>query len=401
MEAGLIFLNLGHIRRHADEPPACFQGRIPPAVYARSVVYSQARGQLALGERVYDSVVLICFVGLGGLGWVDGWFSGLADFPLTQGVVYLLTVALLFWGLSLPFQLVGQFGVEARFGFNKTTLDLWLMDRLKGLVLTGVLGGSVLYGVLWFMAATGHWWWLWVSGFVVAVSLALQVIYPLWIAPWFNRFEPLEDGELKAGVEALVSRLGFRMRGIYRMDASRRSGHGNAYFAGFGAGRRIVLFDTLLNGLKTDEVIAVLAHEIGHWRLRHIGKRLALSVIVQLAGFYALSRVMVYEPFYQAFGFSGAADYRALAVFGVCVGVFVFWIRPLFAAFSRAHEFEADAFAVQATGSAEGLSSALLSLSRDNLSNLTPHPMYSFYYYSHPSLHERFSALEGATAVAD
>ena len=391
----LQFLNHRHVQRHGDRPPERFRAWIGDDAYRRSVRYTLSRSRLTLAETLFDGLVLALFVLAGGFGAFDRLIPAIpGGYPLVQGVVYIGAVSLFFVALSIPFRLYGQFVIEERFGFNRMTFRLWLRDRMLTLVLAALIGGPVLYVLLVFMEATGALWWVWAAAFVLALLVFLQFLYPLLIAPLFNKFVPLENVALRDAVHALADRTGFALKGVYQMDASRRSSHGNAYFTGVGKSRRIVLFDTLLKSLQDKEILAVLAHEIGHWKLRHVASRLVSAGLLQLGGFFALSRLMAWEDFYLAFGFQEAAPYRALAIFAFCAGPFVFFLTPALTVLSRRQEYGADRFAVQTMGSAHDLSQALLRLSRDNLSNLTPHPWHSAVFYSHPPLAERLAALD-------
>lgn len=390
----LELMNIRHVRERADIIPERLHGWISEASYRRSVDYTLARAQFGLVEEACSTGFLLVFVLVGGFELIDRPVVALGFGPKLSGVAYFALLALLFAALAIPFRLYSRFVIEERFGFNRMTLRLWLVDLLKVTLLAVCLGAPVLFGLLWFMEATGAWWWAWASGFVFLVTLFIQMVYPSFIAPWFNRFTPLENEGIRTSVGSLAESVGFKMGGIYQMDASRRSSHGNAYFAGFGSSRRIVLFDTLLRSLSADQIVGVLAHEMGHYKLRHITKNLALGGAIQFLAFYVLSLLLQYEPFYGAFGFDASADYRALAVFFICSGPFTFFLTPIFSAISRHFEYQADQFAVRATGSVGRLSEALLGLSRDNLSNLTPHPWYSFFHYTHPTLLERLNAIE-------
>ncbi|MDQ7053425.1 MAG: M48 family metallopeptidase [candidate division KSB1 bacterium] len=274
------------------------------------------------------------------------------------------------------------------------TWKLFIIDGLKSLVLSLVLLAPLFWGLFWFMDKTGNYWWLYAFGFLAGFQLLMVYLYPTVVAPWFNKFTPLPDGSLKEKILHLVQKVHFHTSGIFVMDGSKRSKHSNAYFTGLGRVKRIVLFDTLVDNLEEDQVVSVLAHEIGHEKKHHIKKGLALSLASMLAGLWILSLLLHYPSFFQAFGFSGPSYHAAIILFGFCSGPFTFFLTPLGSILSRKYEYEADRFAVEAMGTARGLIGALLKLSKDNLSNLTPHPLYSFYYYSHPTLAERIAAME-------
>jgi STE24 endopeptidase len=291
-----------------------------------------------------------------------------------------------------------QFVVEQRFGFNRMTPRVFVADVLKSAAVSIVLIAPLLLALFWFVDRAGRWWWLLGFAGVSLFQLAVTVLYPTVIAPLFNKFTPLEEGSLRERIYALASRLGFATRGIFVMDGSRRSAHSNAYFAGLGRARRIVLYDTLVRSLSEESLVAVLAHEIGHEKSHHIRQRMAFSLLMLLAGFWVLSLLLPFEPFTRAFGFERPSPHALLVIVSFCAGPFTFFLSPLSAAWSRRHEYQADRFAVDATGGAAGLKAALIGLGRRNLSNLTPHPLYSFYTYTHPTLAERIAALDAYEA---
>ncbi len=395
VEAGLAWLNLRHSARHGGRVPAALAQAFSAADAERSQAYVQARGRLELLSLLADAALLAGLLFSGALPAWDGWLAAHAsgwDAP-HRFVVFLLGLGLPVALLSLPFSLYRTFRIEARFGFNRLTFAQWLRDRAKGLALGAALGLPVLYAVYGFMALTGRWWWLWLFGFLAAWQLLLVWLYPTVIARWFNRFTPLAQGALRSEVEALAGRAGFRTRGIYVMDAGRRSAHSNAYFTGL-VRPRIVLFDTLLSAMSEGETLGVLAHEMGHWRAGHVRRMIALSLGLQLAGLFVLSLAIGWPPLFQAFGFAGPSFHAAVALAALCGGTVTFWLGPLLARVSRRHEYEADAFSWRMLQRVEPLQSALIKLGRENLANLAPHPWYSAYHYSHPTLPERLAALE-------
>ena len=287
-----------------------------------------------------------------------------------------------------------RFKLEERFGFNTSTVGLWLSDRLKGLGLSLLLGYPLLVLVLKLVVWAGALWWLWAWGVVLGVQLLMAVLAPVLIFPLFNKFTPLPEGSLRDRLFALCHKTGFAARSIQVMDGSKRSRHSNAFFTGFGRWRRIVLFDTLLGQLAEEELAAVLAHEIGHWKKRHLRKMLIGSAASLLTGFYAVSVLTGQKWFYEVFGFEPGQAAVALLLAGLLGGVVVFWLSPVLNGWSRRHEFQADAFAAEAVGEAGALVGALRKLNRSNLSNLTPHPLYSAFYFSHPTLVEREQRLK-------
>ena len=390
----LTLLNLAHVRRHAAAVPEPFAAVVDGDTYARSVSYTLTRGRFGLLASVVSSAVLLVIVLTGTLGRIDGLIRTVPIHPYLQGILFIAAISLLFWLLALPFSLYSTFSIEGRFGFNRTTPGLYVVDTLKGVAISAVIGIPVLLGLFWFMDRTGSLWWIWAFAGMTVVQLVMSVLGPLVIAPLFNKFTPLPEGPLKERILALAQKLGFRTKGIFVVDSSKRSRHSNAYFTGLGRAKRIVLFDTLVQSSGEEEIVSVLAHEIGHEKRNHVKKGLAMSLAFSLAGFFLLSLLLHWPPLYQAFGFRQPGSHALLVLIAFCSGPFSFFLQPLFSMRSRKYEYEADRFAVQGVGSAAGMKSALLRLSRDNLSNLAPHPLYSFFHYSHPTLSERLAALD-------
>jgi STE24 endopeptidase len=397
VEAGLAWLNLRHSARHGATVPAALAGAYSAEDARRSQAYVQARERLGLASLLAGAALTAAVLLSGALGAWDGWVNAhLSGWAAPHRfVVYLVGLALPFGLMSLPFSLYRSFGIEARFGFNRMTWGLWLRDRAKGLALGAAIGLPLLYAVWGFMALAGAAWWLWLFAFLTAWQLLLVWLYPAVIARWFNRFAPLAAGDLRARVEALARRAGFRMGGIFVMDAGQRSTHSNAYFTGL-VRPRIVLFDTLVNTMTVDEAEAVLAHEIGHWRAGHVRRMIALTLALQLAGLWVLSRAIAWPPLFEAFGLATPSAHGALALAALAGGTVTFWLAPLLARLSRRHEYQADAYSRQLTGQSAALKTALVKLGRENLANLAPHPWYSAYHYSHPTLPERLAALDHA-----
>lgn len=398
LEAALALLNLRRARRAGGSVPAALAGHIPPKVALRGRDYTLARGRLEVAGLLYDAAVTLLLLFSGLLPAWDAWLAGRGIEGAHRFVAFLAGLFLLLGAAGLPFSLYRTFGLEARFGFNRTTPGLWLLDRVKGLALAAAIGLPVLYGAYALMAGTGGLWWLWVFLLLALLQMVLLWLYPIAIAPLFNRFEALPEGELRRRLEDLAARAGFRVQGIYVVDASRRSGHSNAYFAGFGR-PRIVLFDTLVKGMPMDETLAVLAHEMGHYKARHIHRMLAMNLALLLAGLYALSLLAGWPPLFAAFGFAVPSFHGLVALAALGGEAFTFLLTPLATALSRRHEFQADAYSVALLRLPEALKRALVRLSGENLANLTPHPWYSAYHYSHPTLPERLAAIDRAAAV--
>lgn len=391
-----------HVAAHRHQVPAAFATHITLSAHQKAADYTLAKARLGLVHLAWGTFILLGWTLLGGLNLLNQTLLQSMDAGMAQQLALLAAFALISGVLDLPFSLYQTFVLEARFGFNKSTLTLWLGDLLKSSLLAAVIGLPIAWIILWFMGTTGHLWWLWAWGIWTGFQLLLMWIFPSFIAPLFNKFEPLADESLKARVTALMQRCGFAAKGLFVMDGSRRSAHANAYFTGFGASKRVVFYDTLLKQLNADEVEAVLAHELGHFKHQHITKRMLGMFALSLAGFAALGWLSQQVWFYTglgaipstalAFGMSAHDDALALLLFMLATPVFTFWITPLMAHFSRRDEFEADAYAMQqAQGSA--LASALLKLYEDNASTLTPDPVYARYYYSHPPAVERLARM--------
>ncbi|OZI24983.1 peptidase M48 [Bordetella genomosp. 7] len=376
-----------HVARHRGQVPPEFAPRIGLASHQRAADYTVARVRLGMFERVYDAALLVGLTLLGGLQAIDMLVAQVTTHDLLRQLLLLGSVALLLGLLGLPFTLWRQFRLEARFGFNRMTPGLFAADLFKGLAVALVLGTPLAAAILWLMAEAGSLWWVWAWGLWTAFNLLLLFIYPSFIAPLFNRFTPLSDPELAGRIKQLAQRCGFALNGLFVMDGSRRSAHGNAYFTGFGRSRRIVFFDTLLARLNADEIEAVLAHELGHFAKRHIIKRIVFSFAAALL-FFALLGWLSQQPwFYEGLGvlprLDGRNDAMALLLFFLVTPVFTFMLTPVASWYSRRDEFEADRYAA-AQSSAGKLVSALVKLYDDNAATLTPDPVHSAFYDSHP-----------------
>jgi STE24 endopeptidase len=373
------------------------------AAHRKAADYTVSRARFGLIATAFGTAVVLGWTLLGGLDALNGALRDALQ-PRFGGMAYQLALvaafALIGGVLDVPFDVYRTFVLEQRFGFNRMTWRLYVADAVKGLILAAAIGLPLLALVLWIMGASGGFWWLWAWVVWVGFQLLILVLYPTVIAPLFNRFEPLADESLKARVQALMARCGFAAKGLFVMDGSRRSAHGNAYFTGLGAAKRVVFFDTLLAKLAPGEVEAVLAHELGHFRHRHVLKRMAAIFAVSLAALALLGWLATQPWFYAGLGaapnLDAPNDALALLLFALALPPFVFLIAPLGAALSRRHEFEADAYACeQADGGA--LASALLKLHQDNAATLTPDPVYVRFYYSHPPASERLAALAALT----
>jgi STE24 endopeptidase len=397
IETALLLLNLRHVAR-ARGVPAPLAGRVDDATAERSRAYTLANGSFSLAQGAFVAALTLAVLLSGALPLLDGALAARGVGGAHRFVLFLVLVSLAFSVAGLPFAVFHTFVLEERFGFNRTTPRLWLTDRLKSLLLQAALGIPLLYATYGFMRFTGALWWIWLFAFYAAVQLVLLWLYPSVIAPLFNRFEPLPDGPLRERLAALAQAAGFAHRGLYVMDASRRSGHSNAYFTGL-IRPRIVLFDTLVERMSVDEAASVLAHEIGHYRAHHVHRHLALALAASFLLLFALSRLVPWPPLYAAFGFGEPSLHAALALVSLGGGAFVFWLAPFAAYLSRRHEYEADRYAVRLARAPEALETALLRLNGENLSNLHPHPWYSAWHYGHPVLVERLAAIRRTAAA--
>src|SRR5579883_3113953 len=392
----LANLNRRSVLAHADRVPDAFQGFVDDATYSKSVQYTLAKHRFGNLELTYDLIVLAVVLFSGFLPWTFRVFTHSFGNSAWAMAAWLFAIGIALTIPALPFEWYAQFRLEERFGFNTTTLQLWLMDRIKGLLLAIVLGWPLLVLILKLVEWTGALWGLWAWAALMAFQVLMLVLAPIVIMPLFNKFTPLPEGSLRERLLALGQRTGFHARTIQVMDGSKRSRHSNAYFTGFGRFRKIVLFDTLIQQLTEPELEAVLAHEIGHYKKRHIPKMLVWSAASSLVAFYLISLLARQPWFYRSFGFEPGGLAPALLLFGLLAGVITFWFSPLAHWWSRRYEYQADAYAAQTMNEPQSLIGALRKLNEKNLSNLTPHPYYSGFYYSHPTLLEREEALRKA-----
>jgi STE24 endopeptidase len=394
-----------HVARHRDRVPAAFASTISITSHQKAADYTITKARFGLLELAFGAAVLLGWTLLGGIDALNQALASLglsAYGPLAPQLALLAAFGLISGLLDLPFTLYSTFRIEERFGFNKMTFKLWLADLLKSTAVGLLIGLPLVALMLWIMGSIGAMWWLWAWGAWMVFNLLILVLYPTLIAPLFNKFQPLEDETLKARVTALMKRCGFAAKGLFVMDGSKRSAHANAYFTGFGASKRVVFYDTLLKQLNPGEVDAVLAHELGHFKHKHIVKRIALLFAMSLAGFALLGWLATQVWFYTGLGvrpnLDGGNDAIALLLFLLVMPVFSFFISPLFALLSRKHEFEADAYAIAQTDGKD-LQSALLKLYQDNASTLTPDPLFAKFYYSHPPASERLGRMGTVTGA--
>jgi STE24 endopeptidase len=389
----LEYLNTKQVKRYAGVVPEAFKGAMDQATYAKATEYTLAKGHFSRWELALDTVVLLLVLFSGVLPWAYNIWVALFGFSAWALAGYLFLVGLLMSVPSLPMSWLEQFRLEERFGFNTTTQKTWWLDRVKGMVLAILLGYPLLVLVIKIVEWTGPGWWLWAWAVVTGFQLLMMVLAPILILPLFNKFTPLPEGSLRDRLLALGERTNFRSKAIQVMDGSKRSKHSNAFFTGFGSFRKIVLFDTLVQQLGETELEAVLAHEIGHYKKKHIPKMLLGSAVGLLITFFVIAWLSRQQWFYQAFGFLPGSIVPALLLFSLLSGLFTFWFSPLVNMISRRFEYQADAYAADAMKEPTPLIGALRKLNEKNLSNLTPHPVYSAFYYSHPTLIERERAL--------
>jgi len=391
-------LNLSSIKKHQGKIPAELQklGFQDEEKAEKSAQYSAEKLRFGQFADSWDTLISAALLFSGMLGWADGILQRLfTEKPLTASVAFMVLLFLFSHALEFPFRVYQTFHLEGKWGFNKSTWGLFIADELKGLILGAVIGIPLLYAFFAFIKYTGDAWWIWALLFIGGFQILLMLVYPFWIAPLFNKFDPLPDGELKTKLMELAEKTDFPVQDIMVMDGSRRSGHSNAYFTGMGKFRRIVLYDTLVEQLSVDELCGVLAHEIGHNKKKHTVFLLLLNLLLMGLGLWLMSLLLTWEPLFAAFGMQPSA-HGALFLVTTLSGMVGFVLSPLPHILSRTFEYQADAYAATHTGTKD-LSTALISLTRENLSNLFPHPIYSFFYYSHPTVPERIRAMENAS----
>lgn len=388
---------IAHVAAHRGTVPREFEDQVPLDAHKKAADYTLARARLGRIENIYGAILLLAWTIGGGLNLVDEFWRRHFERELATGVAFLLSVVLLTGVLELPFTVYRTFVLEREFGFNRTTLGVFVMDLIKQTVLAVLIGTPLLLAALWLMQSSGGLWWVYVWLLWTAFSLFMVWAYPTLIAPLFNRFKPLDRDSLRARLQALLTRTGFRSEGIFVVDSSRRTAHGNAYFTGFGRSKRIVFFDNLLDQLAEDEVEAVVAHELGHYRLHHIIKRMVVVITMSFLALALLGWLADQSWFYRALGVDRSSNHAALALFVLVSPVFTFFLTPLIARRSRRHEHEADGFAAEQSD-ARALIGALVKLYKENATTLTPDPLHSAFYDSHPPALERIGQLRRSHA---
>jgi len=401
VQAWLARRQIAYVTRHRTAIPAGFGTAVTSAEHAKAADYVGARQRVGIVEDIYDTAITLALTLGGGIALLGSWAGAAVAPGILAGTVHLLAVFAAMTVLGLPFTLYRTFVLEQRFGFNRTRPATFVADQLKGWALGLILGGGVAAGMLWIMASAGSSWWIVAWAAWLGVTLLVTWAWPRLIAPLFNRFSPLEDAALRERIDALLARCDFHAKAVYVMDGSRRSSHGNAYFTGLGREKRIVFFDTLLSSLGPAQIESVLAHELAHFKLRHIPQRLVAGAAMSLAGFALLGWLSRQDWFYTALGVPVPSDAAALLLFLLVVPAFSWIVSPLLAAWSRRHEYEADAFAARHSD-ARSLAEALVTLYKDNATTLTPDPLYSAFHDSHPPPATRIERLRalGAGAAA-
>lgn len=393
----LVQRHIKHIQANRKAVPEEFSDKIPVEAHHKAADYTQAKVKTGLAELIIGSILLVLWTVGGGLQLLDSWLRAFELSPIWTGTIYILGIFAIMTILDLPLSIYRTFKLEQSFGFNKMTPKIFVMDMIKNGIVALLIGTPLLLLVLWIMENSGQYWWLYVWVTWLSFSVFMMWAYPAFIAPLFNKFRPLEEGELKTRIENLLKRNGFKSQGINVMDGSTRSSHGNAYFTGLGANKRIVFFDTLIDELSHDEIEAVLAHELGHFKCNHIKKRIFVLGSVFLVGL-AILGWLINEPwFYNGLGVEQPSTYMALLLFVIASPAFTFFLQPMFSFISRQHEFEADDFAA-GQAQTENLITALVNLYRENANTLTPDPLYSAFHDSHPPAPIRIQHLRSQTA---
>ncbi len=389
--------NQRYIQNHKNQLPDKFKQIVTLKEHIKAADYSSAKTKAGYIFRVFNLAILLIWTIGGGLNYINEQALSISNNFYLQGIILFLIFFTISTVLSLPESIYSTFIIEEKFGFNKTTTKTFLLDLVKSLLLNIIIIIPILFVMLYIIESLGTYWWIYCFIFLSLVQFTLMYLYPRVIAPIFNKFSPLEDGELKNEITSLLNSCDFKNSGIFIMDASRRSTQGNAYFTGFGKNKRIVFFDTLVKNLTNNEIIAILAHELGHFKKRHIHKSLLISLFLSFIAFYILSILINSQPFLDSHGVTHNSKYLTLLLFTIVAGVYTFWMTPIFSYFSRKNEFEADAFASENTD-AHDLISALIKLYKENASTLTPDPLYSKFYHSHPPAKIRIDYLESLSS---
>jgi STE24 endopeptidase len=389
----LKYLNLRHLKIHGTTVPPEFQGTIDPSLLQKITAYTLENGRIGTVESISDNIILLIFIFGGLLGAYDRWIAALAGSFVARGVLFVLILLAAETLVDVPFSLFRNFKIENRYGFNTMTVRLWSADLAKSLAIAAILGALVTSAALSLIQASPGWWWLWVWAFLLAFGIFMMYISPAVIEPLFFKFGPIKAEGLEERIRLLMERAGLKVSRVFQVDASRRSRHSNAYFSGIGRVKRIVLFDTLIEQMTQEEILAVLAHEAGHWKKRHVFKRMVLAEASAFLGLFIAYHLIGWDGLPRMIGLQDASFYVRMVILGFLGSIALFPLTPFFSYLSRRDEREADRFACDLTGNPEAMASALVKLSRENLSNLHPHPLYAKFYYSHPPVVERIRAL--------
>jgi len=396
VQCGLHFLNNQHLTSHGHSIPDGFETAIDPEILSRSSDYTLTKGQLSLVQRLFDSGLTLLFVFGGLLAWYDGWMGSFNFGFIGAGLAFFLLLSLVQSLIGLPFDLYNHFRIEKRFGFNHMSLKLWCADQIKTALLSTLLMSLLTCAALWLIKVAPLTWWLWVWGLLVGFALLMMVLSPYLIEPLFFKFEPLQVEGLEARIRAMMEKTGLSVSRVLQVDASKRSGHSNAYFTGLGKQKRVVLFDTLLAQLDNQQILAVLAHELGHMKKKHILKRMLLMAGVALFYCWLTYTLVGWQELPQLVGIEEASFYARVVILMFISGILTFPLTPISSLLSRRDEYQADRFACALHGNPEDLATALIEMSRKNLANLHPHPLYARFYYSHPPVVERVRVLRSA-----
>jgi STE24 endopeptidase len=390
----LRFLNLQYLKKHGSEIPSGFEGAIDADILAKTSAYTMAQSRLGLIESIFDNMLLLVFLFGGLITIYDRFIHSLGTSFIWSAVLFFLVLTLVQTVLDIPFSLYGTFSLEKRFGFNTTTPAVWISDLLKSTAVSTVILVPMIAGALALVQWSPQWWWLWVWLFFAAISIFFMYLSPYLIEPLFHKFEPVKDAELESRIRTLMDKAGLQVSRVMQMDASRRSRHSNAYFTGIGRVKRIVLYDTLLEQMDREEILAILAHEVGHWKKGHVWKRLLITEISALAGLYLAHFLLQWGGLPSVVGLAQLSFAGQLVVLGFISSVVMFPFTGLSSWFSRRNEWEADRFSGELTNNPAALATALVKLNRENLGNLHPHPLYAKFYYSHPPVVERVARLK-------
>ncbi|OGW34258.1 MAG: peptidase M48 [Nitrospirae bacterium GWD2_57_9] len=389
----LRYLNLSYLKAHGSTVPPEFQGAVDPVLLRRISEYTFENSRVSILESGVNDLILVVFLFGGLLGHYDRWIASWTGSFIPAGLLFSLVLLAAGKVIDTPFSLYHHFKIENRYGFNTMSFRLWLADLVKSTAISVLLGGIVVAAALAIVAASPAWWWLWVWAFFLVFGVFMMYISPYVIEPLFFKFEPVKSEGLEERIRGLMEKAGLRISRVFQVDASRRSRHSNAYFTGIGRVKRIVLFDTLIRQMTQDEILAVLAHEVGHWKKHHVLKRIVLAEATALAGLFVSFHLIQWEGLPALVGLQDGSFYARVMIVLFLSSLVTFPFTPLSSFFSRRHEREADRFAVELTGAADAMATALVKLSRENLSNLHPHPLYAAFYYSHPPVVERIRHL--------